>query len=124
MLRISGLYEVAVRVKDLAVSERFYRGTLGLEVGLRDEQRRWLFLRVGQTGMMVLQEDKGDWPNAHFAFTVDEDGIDAAARVLQEGGVQVTGPVHHGWIPARSLYFCDPNGHELELCAPVRGQIG
>ncbi len=120
MLRISGLYEVAIRVKDLAVSERFYREILGLEVGLRDELRKWLFLRVGQAGMVVLQEDKGDWPIVHFAFTVEESEIEAAARVLRERGVQVTGPVRHEWIPTRSLYFFDPNGHELELCAPVR----
>ena len=119
MLPIRGLYEVAVRVKDLAKSEVFYRETLGLEVGLRDERRKWLFLRAGQAGMVVLQEDRGTWPKEHFAFTVEEVDIEAAATALQQRGVVVKGPVYHEWMPAKSVYFSDPDGHDLELCAPV-----
>jgi lactoylglutathione lyase len=120
MLPIRGLYEVAIRVKDLAKSEKFYRETLGLEVGARDERRRWLFLRAGgEAGMVVLQEDKGMWPPQHLAFTLMEADIEAAAAALQDQGIAVKGPVYHEWMPAKSLYFSDPDGHDLELCAPV-----
>lgn len=121
MLPIRGLYEVAIRVKDLAKSEVFYRETLGLQVGLRDERRRWLFLRAGgQAGMVVLQEDSGIWPTEHFAFAIEEVDIEAAAAALRERGVAVEGPVYHEWMPAKSVYFADPDRHDLELCAPVR----
>jgi lactoylglutathione lyase len=121
MLIIRGIYEVAIRVRDLAKSEVFYRETLGLEVGFRDERRRWLFLRAGgQAGMVVLQEDKGVWPTQHLAFTVEEVDIEAAATALQQRGVGVEGPVYHEWMPAMSVYFSDPDGHVLELCAPAR----
>ncbi len=69
--------------------------------------------------MVVLQEDKGDWPVQHFAFTVDEGDVDRAAAELKERGVAIRGPVFHDWMPARSVYFADPDGHDLELCAPV-----
>ena len=73
MLPIRGIYEVAIRVKDLPRAEAFYIGVLGLEEGLRDQRRNWLFLHAGGVnGMVVLQEDKGEWPTQHFAFTVDE----------------------------------------------------
>lgn len=36
-----------------------------------------------------------------------------------EGGLAVKGPVCHDWIPARSVYFAGPDGHDLELCAPA-----
>jgi lactoylglutathione lyase len=122
MLPIRGLYEVAIRVKDLAKSEAFYRELLGLEVGARDERRNWLFLRAGgQAGMVVLQEDKGTWLTQHLAFTVKEADIEGAAAALQKRGIAVTGPVFHEWIPAKSVYFSDPDGHDLELCAPVLG---
>lgn len=120
MLHIEGIYEVAIRVKDLARAEAFYVETLGLEEGIRDTNRNWLFLRAGgNAGMIVLQEDKGDWPRQHFAFTVSESSIETAASALKEKGVAVSGPFFHEWMPAKSVYFDDPDGHELELCAPM-----
>lgn len=120
MLPIAGIYEVAIRVKDLARAESFYLDTLGLEEGVRDSRRNWLFLRAGGTaGMIVLQEDKGEWPTQHFAFTVAAEDIETAAERLREKGVEVTGPVVHEWMPATSFYFQDPDGNELEFCAPT-----
>jgi len=122
MLPISGVYEVAIRVKNLPVAEAFYREVLGLQVGIRDERRRWLFLRAGgDAGMIVLQEDKGQWPRQHFAFTIQESDIERAAGLLRERGVEVDGPYYHEWMPT-SIYFSDPDGHDLELCAPAKAR--
>ncbi|HJZ68617.1 MAG TPA: VOC family protein [Blastocatellia bacterium] len=121
MLPIRGVYEVAVRVKDLTKAEPFYREVLGLEVGIRDEKRKWLFLRAGgDAGMVVLQEDNGEWPLQHFAFTIDESDIERATSILRDRGVDVEGPVVHQWMGATSVYFKDPDGHALELCAVTR----
>jgi lactoylglutathione lyase len=118
MLPIKGLYEIAIRVKDLARAESFYRDVLGLEEGFRDERRNWLFLRAGgDAGMVVLQEDKGDWPTQHFAFSVSEADIGSAAALLKQKGVSVSEPVYHKWMNSVSVYFDDPDGHELELLA-------
>ncbi len=120
MLYIGGIYEVAIRVKDLARAEAFYKETLGLQEGLRDTRRNWLFLRAGgNAGMIVLQEDRGEWPRQHFAFTIAESDIECAVNTLKEKGVAVTGPFFHEWMPAKSVYFDDPDGHSLELCAPM-----
>ncbi len=121
MEEIHGLYEVAIPVKNLERAEAFYLGVLGLESGLRQEERRWHFLRAGgQAGMLVLQENAGDWAPQHFAFTTSEADIERAAAELRERGVEVAGPVTHDWMPARSIYFSDPDGHDLELCAPLK----
>ena len=118
MLPITGLYEIAIRVKDLARAEAFYKDVLGLEEGLRDERRNWLFLRAGgEAGMVVLQEDKGDWPQQHFAFSVSQADIKQAAAILKDRGVAVSEPVYHEWMKAFSVYFDDPDGHSLELLA-------
>ena len=120
MLPIRGVYEVAIRVKDLAKAEPFYCNVLDLEVGIRDEKRNWVFLKAGgDAGMVVLQEDKGEWPLQHFAFTINEEDLERAAAMLRERGVKVEGPVFHEWMPSKSLYFEDPDGHALELLANV-----
>jgi lactoylglutathione lyase len=109
---VRGIYEIAIPVRQLERAETFYRDVLGLEVGLRDDRRKWLFLRAGgAAGMIVLQEQAGEFPSHHFAFT-------ATVTVLRECGVPTRGPVFHGWMPGTSLYFEDPDGHELELFAP------
>ncbi|HYB99927.1 MAG TPA: VOC family protein [Candidatus Limnocylindrales bacterium] len=119
MIEIAGVYEIAVKVADLERSAAFYCDVLGLGVGLRDDSRRWLFLRAGgAAGMVVLQEDRGSWPQQHFAFTVTADALERAAAELQGRGIVVDGPMTHDWIPARSLYFADPDGHDVELLAP------
>ena len=118
MIPIKGLYEIAVRVKDLARAAAFYQGVLGLKEGLRDERRNWLFLYAGgDAGMVVLQEDKGDWPTQHFAFAVSESDLKQAAAMLKEMGVSVSEPVYHEWMNSVSVYFDDPDGHSLELIA-------
>jgi lactoylglutathione lyase len=120
MIPISGVYEVAVKVRDLKIAETFYREVLGLQFGLRDERRNWLFMRAGESsGMVVLQEDRGEWPHQHFAFSMKDSELEAAARSLKEKGIKVEGPVFHEWIPGKSVYFADPDGHDLEFFAPV-----
>jgi lactoylglutathione lyase len=118
MLPIKGLYEIAVRVKDLERAESFYKEVLGLREGVRDDRRNWVFLYAGgDAGMVVLQEDKGEWPTQHFAFTVLEADIKRAAAMLKEKGVRVSEPVYHEWMKSVSVYFDDPDGHALELLA-------
>lgn len=119
MLPLRSLYEVAIPVRQFPRAEMFYRDVLGLAVGLRDERRKWLFLRAGgAAGMVALQEHDGEFPSYHFAFTVDESDLEQTAAVLHECGVAIRGPISHDWIPGTSLYFEDLDGHELELFAP------
>ncbi len=120
MLPIRGVYEVVIRVRDLRRAEAFYCDVLGLEEGLRVEERGMLFLRAGgDAGMLVLQRDDGGFPKQHFAFSVAASEIDAAAEKLRSHGVEIRGPVVHDWMPAKSVYFSDPDGHDAELCAPL-----
>ncbi len=59
----------------------------------------------------------------HIALGVDDDVFD---RMLQKGraeGIEVRGPVDHGFV--RSIYFRDPNGYVVELTAStgLHGEI-
>ena len=81
MNEIHGIYEVAIPVKNLERAEEFYLGVLGLESGLRQDERRWHFLRAGgQAGMLVLQETAGDWPVQHFTGIATSSITEPAGR--------------------------------------------
>jgi catechol-2,3-dioxygenase len=117
-MKVDGIFEVAVRVKNLDASARFYQEVIGLKEGLYDEARRWLFLWVGtNNGMVVLQEDKEIFPRQHFAFRVKESDLIGMKENLERNNVAVEGPVSLDWMNAVSIYFADPDGHDVELCA-------
>lgn len=117
MIEIEGVYEVADRERNLSRAETFYRDVLGLELGLRDAKLPWVLLCVGSSGMIVLQEGPNEWLLQSFAFKVSEASLDRAVDLPARKGIATEGPVWHDWIPARSLYFMDPDEHDLELCS-------
>ena len=54
----------------------------------------------------------------HIAFKVDSmPTLEATKASLQAAGIEVIGPTDHTIF--KSIYFFDPNGHRLELCADV-----
>lgn len=142
MLR--GLFETHVDVTDLNRSLEFYTAVLGLELAVRREvdaarvdahsrgARRFALLWVGGHGHALL----GLWERPrdrvrpqHFAFEVGGDELPALVAQLEQQGIEfrdffqqrTTTPTVFGFIPAASIYFDDPDGHVLELLAPITG---
>ena len=140
MLR--GIFEAHLDVADLERSLDFYAATLCLEVAVRREvdaarvdghsrgARRFALLWVGGHGHAMV----GLWERAsdrirpqHFAFEVALSDLPRLVADLEQRGVafrdffqQPTSvPSVFGFIPAASIYFDDPDGHVLELLAPI-----
>ena len=139
-----GLFETHVDVTDLHRSLEFYTAVLGLELALQREvdgarvdahsrgARRFALLWVGGRGHALL----GLWERPrelvrpqHFAFEVELHELPALVSRLAGKGIQFrdffqqrsTTPSVFGFIPAASIYFDDPDGHVLELLAPIDG---
>ena len=67
----------------------------------------------------------------HISFRVLEQDVDRMVSHLVERGIEpvhpararVQGPMRepivHGWMPAASVFFTDPDGHLLELIADL-----
>jgi lactoylglutathione lyase len=138
-----GLFETHLDVIDLDRSIGFYGAVLGLEVALRREEvdatradahslgaRRFALLWIGGPGQAML----GLWERPrervlpqHLAFEVGlQDLPDLVARLEQRGvefrdffQQRTAVPTVFGFIPAASIYFDDPDGHVLELLAPL-----
>jgi len=138
-----GLFETHLDVLDLDRSLGFYGAVLGLEVALRREEvdatradphslgaRRFALLWVGGPGQAML----GLWERPrervfpqHVAFEVGLQDLPGLVARLELQGIEfrdffqqrTTVPTVFGFIPAASIYFDDPDGHVLELLAPL-----
>jgi catechol 2,3-dioxygenase-like lactoylglutathione lyase family enzyme len=139
---IRGLFEAHLDVLDLDRSVEFYRAVLGLELALRREvdaagadahsrgASRFAFFWVGGQGnaMLGLWERGRDGVRPqHCAFEVGRPDLPGLVAQLEERGVEfrdffqqrTTVPSVFGFIPAAAIYFDDPDGHVLELLAPL-----
>lgn len=125
-LKPRGLDHVAVNVKDLERSLKFYTEVLGLKVSEREHQKPGIeyFLDCGTSLVGLIQGDfrgpvhpfqhEGIGAN-HFSFRVETKDFDAAVAELKKAGVEVTFSKKRdkSW----SCYFLDPDGNKLEITA-------
>jgi catechol 2,3-dioxygenase-like lactoylglutathione lyase family enzyme len=117
-IRTQGLDHVALSVRDLVASERWYREVLGLERAHADAWDVPVFL-VSEGSGLALFSARGDGESSepavrilHVAFRVDRAGFEAAQQALREREIPIR-LEDHG--VSHSLYFRDPDGHRLEL---------
>jgi len=137
---IHDLFETHLTVADLQRSADFYGGVLGLELARVFSERKVAFYWIGGPGTAMLGLwEVGTGPQQmklHLAFTVDLPGLlEAPARLRAAGvtprdfaGSATDEPVVLAWMPAASVYFHDPDGHQLEfLCMlpePPQPELG
>jgi catechol 2,3-dioxygenase len=123
---IKGLGEIALRVTDLVVMQRFYQNAVGLEVLGRSE--RAVFFRIadgysGHTQVLALF-DRSTQPDYlgldaatstidHIAFEIDLADFQPEKERLERLGLDVT-TAEHAWVHWRSLYVTDPEGNRVE----------
>ena len=111
---LTGINHLTLSVANLERSFAFYRDVLNLT-----PLCRW------QNGAYFLAGD--DWvclslkpeyqPNSHpdythYAFSVQEDNFQTACQLIIASGVE---QFQENSSEGDSLYFCDPDGHRLEI---------
>jgi catechol 2,3-dioxygenase-like lactoylglutathione lyase family enzyme len=143
-MRHKGFSHIGVSTLDLDRTREFYEGVLGFKavrcdiINIKEGGHiRHIFFDTGRDQLIAFMEARGvpgipaeydaginrglGVPSAfyHFAFEV---GTEAALREkraeLAAKGVHVTDVVDHEW--AKSIYFKDPNGMQLEYCTYTR----
>lgn len=134
---LRGLYHFAYPARDADETRHFYEDILGLplvncmtseRVPSTGEETPYahFFFELGD-GSYIAFFDLPDYetpapsPNTpawvqHFAIeTGSTENVDVMHRRLVDNGVEVLGPVNHGFV--YSIYFFDPNGLRLEIAA-------
>lgn len=119
MIKVDGLDHVAINAKDVMRSMAWYRDVLGLE---RRHEDVWgdmpIMMCTGNTCIAIfpLTDDapattKG--PRVlHIAFRADRAMFGRAQRDLKAHEIDFDFQDHD---IAHSIYFRDPDGHELEI---------
>jgi catechol 2,3-dioxygenase-like lactoylglutathione lyase family enzyme len=132
---IKGLHHNAYRCRDSEETRIFYEDFLGLRLvsafEINEGQALHTFFEMDDGSCLAFFEVPGtpfefkrqDTLDLHIALGVEPEIFD---RMLQKGkaeGIEVRGPVDHGFV--RSIYFRDPNGYVIELTAStgLHGEI-
>ena len=139
-----GFSHIGLSTLDLDKTRDFYEGILRFKTVRCDTitvkeggQIRHIFLDTGRDQLIAFMEARGvpgipvsydaginrglGVPSSfnHFAFEAgSEAGLVEKQNDLRARGVAVTDVVDHGW--AKSIYFKDPNGIQLEYCCLTR----
>src|SRR5688572_1291448 len=121
-MKVEGVDHVALVVRDVERSIRWYGDVLGLE---RLHADVWgdipAFIGAGTTALALFPVRDGDAQpppgrNAitmlHLAFRTDAAGFRAAKEELTQRGIAWTFQNH---TVSHSIYFEDPDGHQLEI---------
>ena len=130
-MRLERVIETCLYVDDLDRAGEFYEQVLGLTGLTRDARFRaydvggqsvLLLFRRGATLETVhmpggtIPPHDGHGP-LHMAFAIAADALPQWEQRLRERGIAIEGRTE--WSRGgRSIYFCDPDGHLLELATP------
>ncbi len=127
-MKVQSLGHVVLKVRDLARSEEFYGGLLGMPVCARfDEQgMKMTFFTLGDHHDLAIAEVSGEEAAGgeqatglhHVAFCIGNSlgDLREAKAHLEQAGV-TTDPIDHE--VTKSLYFDDPDGNNIELYVDV-----
>lgn len=139
-----GFSHIGLSTLDLDRTREFYEQVLGFKAVRSDiikvkegGQIRHIFFDTGRDQLIAFMEARGvpgvpaaydagitrglGVPSAfyHFAFEAgSEAGLEEKRNELIAKGIEVTEVVDHDW--AKSIYFKDPNGLQLEFCCFTR----
>lgn len=124
MIRPERIAHVVLKVRDLERSKQFYTEVLGMDVMSEIPNPRLVFLANNRRDhheialLEVGQQAPAPPANAvglvHVAFRLrSEEELRAAYKELKEKNVPISFTVNHGIT--KSVYFFDPDGHELEV---------
>ncbi len=120
-----GLTHIAVAVKDLDKTLRFYQKVFEVEVMYHKED----FLQVttpGANDIIVFEKKKADYGKtggiAHFGFRLRKAGdIDEMAKRIKSAGGTILDKGE--FVPGEPyIFFKDPDGYEVEICYELIGE--
>ncbi|MFN2542249.1 MAG: VOC family protein [Chthoniobacterales bacterium] len=121
-MELEGIDHVALGVRDVEAAAKWYSDVLGFERRYDDVWEGYpVFVMKGNSGLALFPADR-DAKSAsgtgrevrmlHLAFRADRRNFFAAQEELKRRGINFEFQDHD---ISHSIYFHDPDGHELEI---------
>ena len=125
MIQTKGVVHFTIPVSDPERSETFYRQILGLEVIHRVPSAGMVFMKTGDSYLILtrsktpIRPNPGDEIDVHHAFQVDLEKYDESIAFLRSNGIDVLYEEDRrsGVFVGRQAYFHDPDRNVLEISA-------
>ena len=121
-LPIQGILETSLYADDLDAAEAFYGSVIGLQLFSRAGNRH-VFFRCGDGMLLIFNAAEtlpvhGTRGPGHACFKVSRADFDRTRQALSEAGIEIETDTE--WPNgARSIYFRDPAGNNLECAEPA-----
>ena len=125
--KVLQLDHIAIRVKDMEKSAKWYRETLGFKRVQPKEWGDFPIMMIGTNSGVALFPGKtknpaplpeGDWlVPFHFAFRVNRSSLDYAIDHFRSLNIEFE---FQELIHFHSVFIKDPDGHRVELTAQVK----
>jgi catechol 2,3-dioxygenase-like lactoylglutathione lyase family enzyme len=120
---IRGINHITFSVKDAEKSFAFYRDILGFKPVAKWPKGSY-FLAGGIWIALVLDEhtQKQELPEySHVAFSLGTEEFEVFRHRFEENNVRIW---QENKTEGESIYFCDPDGHKLELhCSDLETRL-
>ena len=122
------LDHIAIRVRDIEKSAKWYEETLGLK---RLKPKEWgafpIIMLAGNSGIALFPAKtdnpkhlpKGDYLTAfHFAFRVSNEDFEKVRQHLEKKNIEME---FQDLIHFKSFFFSDPDNYLVEITTQVKG---
>ena len=126
-VQLNGISHFALNVRNMERAEKFYTEVLGFPVLMRTQTKagqQHIEVDAGNVAIALFESPDLDLEAAHktmtedgylhFAFDGSYERYDATLQGLKEAGVELDGKPRD-WGKSISIYFQDPDGHQLEI---------
>lgn len=129
-IQINGISHYGLNVANMERAEKFYTGVLGFPVLMRTHTKagfQHIEVDAGNVAIALFESPELDLKPAHktmtedgylhFAFEANYERFDTTLQGLKDAGVKLDGEPRD-WGQSVSVYFHDPDGHQLEINFP------
>ena len=130
---ITGITEIALRVRDLDLMRRFYEEVIGLEVmgenKPTDSTALFFAVGAGNSHLALFPEKLTGWYTrdkspqidpklttlSHFALNIALDDFESEKKRIEQLGIEIVESRTSSWLHCRMFYFYDPEGNLIEF---------